>query len=205
MRRFAQSQNVRCNLDAPETIQEKLMWLNIYDADPLKSDCADKLKVKDYARRITGEDLGVPTLAVWDSPNDIDFSTLPDRFVIKCNHGSGMNIIVRDKASIDAEGVRTRLRNWMNDDFAFRNGFESHYHWIERKVFAEEFISIPDAQDVPDYKFLCFNGRPMYMQIFSERFNAGRRMRYYDMNLDRLTIRRLDFSTGGDAVDIFPT
>lgn len=204
MTRFVSGQGVRCNLDAPETIQEKLMWLNIYDADPLKSDCADKLKVKEYARRVLGTDIAVPTIAVWTSAQDIDFSVLPDCFVLKCNHGSGMNIIVRDKSQLNEQDARNRLNAWMNDDFSMRNGFESHYHWIERKVFAEEFISIPEAQDVPDYKFICMNSEPVYLQIFSERFSAGRRMRYYDMNLNRLDLSRRDFSTGGDAVDIMP-
>ena len=191
-------------LENPVTIQDKLRWLNIYDADPLKSDCADKLKVKDYAKKITGVDLGVPTIAVWDKAEDIDFDKLPDKFVLKCNHGSGMNIIVRDKSQINEQDVRNRLNAWMNDDFAFRNGFESHYHWIERKIFAEEYISIPESQDVPDYKFICMNREPVYLQIISERFSAERRMRYYDMNLKRLDISRRDFSTGGDAVDIMP-
>ena len=88
-------------MEHPVTIQDKLRWLNIYDADPLKSDCADKLKVKDYALRTTGVDLGVPTIAVWDKAEGIDFSALPSNFVLKCNHGSGMNIIVRDKTQIN--------------------------------------------------------------------------------------------------------
>ena len=160
MTRYVSSHGVRCNLDAPETIQEKLMWLNIYDADPLKSDCADKLKVKDYARNVLGVDIAVPTIVEWDNAADINFSLLPDRFVLKCNHGSGMNIIVRDKSQLNEQDARSRLNAWMNDDFSMRNGFESHYHWIERKVFAEEFIEVEGQNDIPDYKFLCFNGRP---------------------------------------------
>lgn len=183
MKRFVQSQGVRCNLDEPETIQEKLMWLNIYDADPLKSDCADKLKVKEYAQRVLGENIAVPTLKVWDNVDDIDFAELPQQFVLKCNHGSGMNIIVRDKNQLNEADARNKLNVWMNDDFSMRNGFESHYHWIERKVFAETFIEVEGQNDIPDYKFLCFNGKPIYMQIMSERHGAGRRCNYYDMNL----------------------
>ena len=117
-----------------------------------------------------------------------------------------MNIIVKDKSQINQDNVRQQLSRWLSDDFAFRNGFESHYHWIERKVFAEEYLSIPETQDVPDYKFICLNGQPVYMQIFSERFNSGRRMRYYDMNLNRLSLYRRDFSTSSnDITDIFPS
>jgi hypothetical protein len=136
------------------------MWLNIYDADPWKSVCADKVLVKDYAKDVLGEDIGVPTLKVWDKVDDVDFSVLPEQFVIKCNHGSGMNVIVRDKSVTNEQDVKNKLRQWMNVDFAFQNGFESHYHWINRKVFAEEFIEVDGQKDIPDYKFLCFNGRP---------------------------------------------
>lgn len=101
MTRFVSGRGIRCNLEEPQTIQEKLMWLNIYDTDPMKSECADKLKVKEYAKKITGVDLGVPTIAVWDKTEDIDFDMLPDKFVLKCNHGSGMNIIIRDKSQIN--------------------------------------------------------------------------------------------------------
>ena len=93
-------------LENPLTIQDKLRWLNIYDAEPLKSVCADKLKVKEYAKKITGVDLGVPTIAVWDKAEDIDFSKLPEQFVLKCNHGSGMNIIVKDKSQINEPEIR---------------------------------------------------------------------------------------------------
>jgi hypothetical protein len=141
-----------------------LRWLNIYDADPLKSECADKLKVKDYVRRILGVDIAVPTIAEWTSAQDIDFSVLPERFVLKCNHGSGMNIIVRDKSQLNEQDARNKLNNWMNDDFSMRNGFESHYHWIERRIFAEELLG-DGTGNLKDYKFWCFNGEPKFWTI----------------------------------------
>lgn len=205
MKQFVSAHGVRCNLDEPETIQEKLMRLNIYDADPLKSDCADKLKVKEYVRNILGVDIGVPTIKVWDNANDIDFSELPERFVLKCNHGSGMNIIVQDKSKLNEDDARQKLNRWMNDDFSMRNGFESHYHWIERKVFVEEFIEVEGQNDIPDYKFLCFNGEPKFMQIMSERNGAGRRCNYYDMNMQKVrNLWRTDFKANYDADDILP-
>lgn len=192
-------------MENPVTIQDKLRWLNIYDAEPLKSDCADKLKVKEFARRITGDNLGVPTLKVWNSSDEVDFDGLPERFVLKCNHGSGMNIIVRDKNTVNIEDVRSQLRKWMSQDFAFKVGFESHYHWIERKVFAEELISIENTEYIPDYKFICFNGRPEYMQIISDRNNKKRRLNYYDMDMQKCTISRIDFPANYNEEDILPT
>lgn len=191
MTRYVSSHGVRCNLDAPETIQEKLMWLNIYDADPLKSDCADKLKVKDYARNVLGVDIAVPTIAEWDNAADIDFSLLPDRFVLKCNHGSGMNIIVRDKSQLNEQDARNRLNAWMNDDFSMRNGFESHYHWIERRVFAEELLG-DGTGNLKDYKFWCFNGEPKFWTI-NDGNGHGQWMKFYDMNQNLLNFKRRDF------------
>ena len=206
MRSFVECRGVRCDLQNPQTIQEKLMWLNIYDADPQKSVCADKVLVKDYAKDVLGEDIGVPTLKVWDKVDDVDFSVLPERFVIKCNHGSGMNVIVRDKSAMNEQDVKNKLRQWMNVDFAFKEGFESHYHWINRKVFAEEFIEVDGQKDISDYKFLCFNGRPEYMQIISERNGSGRRCNYYDLNQQKVrTLWRKDFRPNYDTDDIMPT
>ena len=78
LKQFVTKKGVSFNLDNPTTIQEKLMWLNIYDTNPLKSECADKLLVKEYVKKVLGRDISVPTLAVWDSADEIDFSNLPD-------------------------------------------------------------------------------------------------------------------------------
>jgi len=192
---------IPCNLDNPQTIQEKLMWLNIYDADPLKTECADKLLVKKYAERVIGKDISVKNLIVWNSVDEIDFDKLPDKFVLKCNHGSGMNIIVKDKSKMNIPDVNKKLDWWMHDDFSMRNGFESHYHWIERKIFAEELIGF----NVTDYKFLCFNGEPKYLQIISDRNNTNRRLNYYDMDLNKCVgLSRTDFPANYNIDDATP-
>ena len=191
-------------MENPVTIQDKLRWLNIYDADPLKSECADKLKVKDYARKITGVDLGVPNIAVWNKVEDIDFSLLPDKFVLKCNHGSGMNIIVKNKSQFNQVDALNKLRQWMNEDFAFRNGFESHYHWIQRKIFAEEYIEVDGQDDIPDYKFMCFNGIPTYMQVISDRNNSNKRLNYYDMNMQKCSLSQINMKANYNIDDILP-
>ena len=191
MTRYVSGCRVRCNIDEPETIQEKLMWLNIYDADPLKSDCADKLKVKEYAKRILGKDISLPTLKIWNSADEIDFDELPDKFVLKCNHGSGMNIIVKDKSQINQNNVRQQLAKWLSDDFAFKVGFESHYHWIERKIFAEELIDEGNG-DLKDYKFWCFNGEPMFWTI-NDGNGHGNWMNFYDMDKNLLSYKRKDY------------
>ena len=89
------------NLKNPVTIQDKLCWLNIYEPMKLKTKCADKLLLHEYCKEKLGVDLCVPVIKVYNNTSEINWDELPDKFVIKCNHGSGMNIIVKDKSKLD--------------------------------------------------------------------------------------------------------
>lgn len=182
---FCKRQGVNINLDSPITIQDKLAWLNFYDTDPLKSKCADKIKVHEYCKEVLGEDICIPILGIYNDAKDIDFDKLPKQFVLKCNHGSGMNIIVKDKSTLDISSARSRLQNWMNDDFAFRNGFEAHYHDIERKIFAERFMN-DGHSTLHDYKLWCFNGEPIMYTINDG--NGHGDIMYYDMNDNEMNL-----------------
>jgi hypothetical protein len=185
------------NFDNPKTIQDKLAWLNFYDEDPLKVKCADKLLVREYCKDVLGVDLCVPVIAVYNNIDDIDWNSLPDRFVMKCNHGSGMNIIVKDKSKLNIDDAKKKLNNWMNMDFSMLNGFESHYHDIVRKIFVEKYMEVNG--DVPyDYKFSCFNGEPKFVQVFGERYNSGKHMNYYDMDFNYINMARTDFKNRPD-------
>lgn len=154
------------NLDNPVTIQDKLNWLKIYDSTPLKTRCADKIQVHDYCKEKLGVDLCIPIIAVYDKVEDVKWDELPDRFVIKCNHGSGMNIIVKDKSKLNIQDAVTKLNRFMKDDFAFHVGYEMHYHDIPHKVFVEEYMEDENQRNsLYDYKFWCFNGEPKFYTI----------------------------------------
>ena len=159
------SQGLNINLDNPQTIQDKLCWLNIYDTNPLKVKCADKIKIHDYCKDVLGEDICVPIIKVYNNVSEINWDELPNQFVMKCNHGSGMNIICTDKSKLNKVDAINKLNRWMKDDFAFRNGFEAHYHDIQHKIFVEEYKN-DGNKDLIDYKFLCFNGNPIYCPQF---------------------------------------
>ena len=81
------------DLDNPKTFNEKIQWLKLYDDNPLKTTCADKYKVRDYVKDKIGEEYLIPLLGVYDNPDEIDFDSLPNQFVLKVNWGSGQNII----------------------------------------------------------------------------------------------------------------
>ena len=100
--------------------------------------------------------------------DDINFDALPDRFVLKANHGCGWNIIVKDKSTINILDVRRRINRWLTTCFSFVGSFEMQYYGIKPRVIAEEYMENAGG-DIYDYKFWCFKGRCHYVQFLSER------------------------------------
>lgn len=190
---------VSINLINPKTIQDKLAWLNIYETNPLKVQCADKVLVHDYVKEVLGEDICIPILRVYDNTNQINWDELPNRFVLKCNHGSGMNIIVKDKSKLDKGAAISKLNKWMTNDFSMRNGFEAHYHDIKHKIFAEEYKE-NKSDGLFDYKFWCFNGEPKFYTI-NDGNGHGKWMKFYDMKQNVLPYKRTDF-TGEPSIKV---
>lgn len=190
---------VSINLTNPRTIQDKLAWLNIYETNPLKVQCADKVLVHDYVKEVLGEDICIPILRVYDNTKQINWDELPNRFVLKCNHGSGMNIIVKDKSKLDKGAAISKLNKWMTNDFSMRNGFEAHYHDIKHKIFAEEYKE-NKSDGLFDYKFWCFNGEPKFYTI-NDGNGHGKWMKFYDMKQNVLPYKRTDF-TGEPSIKV---
>ena len=191
------------NIDNPVTIQDKINWLKIYDSTPLKTKCADKIQLHDYCKEKLGVDLCIPIIKVYDRVDDIDWDELPNQFVVKCNHGSGMNIIVKDKSKLNIPETKRKLEGFMADDFAFHVGYEMHYHDIPHKVFVEEYMN-DGNNDLVDYKFLCFNGEPKFCQVIGGRNDSTRHLNYYDMDFNFVNIYRLDFPNNKNIEHIKP-
>lgn len=175
--------NSNLDLNNPKTFNEKMQWLKIYNALPIKTRLADKYLVRDWIKEKIGEEYLIPLLGVYDKFEDIDFSKLPNQFVIKCNHGSGYNIIVKDKSTLNLSEVKSKLDRWMHENFAFKNGFELHYLNIKPKIIIEEFIS-NDGEALWDYKFWCFNNQVKYMQ-FRDDFSSNLEMAFYDLQWNK--------------------
>ncbi len=174
------------NLDNPRTFNEKIQWLKLYDSTPLKTRLADKYLVREWVKEKIGEEYLIPLLGVYDRFEDIDFDKLPNQFVIKCNHGSGYNIIVKDKSSLDLAEAKQKIDMWMQDNFAFHS-MELHYRDIQPKIVIEKYMDeIGDA--LYDYRFFCFNGKvkQIWLDIFSGTPNHKRKI--YDTNWNELNI-----------------
>ena len=172
------------NLDNPQTFNEKIQWMKLYDSTPIKTRLADKYLVREWVKEKIGEEYLITLLGVWDNFDEIDFDKLPNQFVLKCNHGCGYNIIVKDKKTFNIENARKKINAWLREDFAFKYGFEMHYSDIPRKIIAEKYIENSD-NDLYDYKVWCFNGKAQYVQFLSERNTDGLKMAFYDRDWNK--------------------
>lgn len=156
------------NWSNPTTFNEWVCWLEFYSDTSLWTILADKYKVREY---IESKGLGdyLPKLyGVYDNVNEIDFNALPDKFVIKANNGCAQVIIVKDKRTIKEEHIKKICRKWLKTTFGYISA-EPHYVKIPKRIIIEELIEDPDNSSLIDYKWFCFNGRPVYAQVVSER------------------------------------
>lgn len=172
---FAVTMKYPLNLEKPETFNEKLQWLKLYDRNPLYTKLVDKYKVREYIAKKIGEEYLIPLLGVWDDPSDIDFDILPNKFVLKCNHNSGLGMcICTDKSKLDINKVKNELKKGLEQDY-YLNGREWPYKNVPRKIICEKYMANDSAEGLDDYKFYCFDGQVKLLGIFQGR------------NTDRLT------------------
>ena len=168
------------NLKKPQTFNEKLQWLKLYDRNPEYTIMVDKYVVKKYVADKIGEEYIIPTLGVWDKFEYIDFDKLPNQFVLKCTHDSGGLVICKDKAKLNIEVARNKINKSLNKDY-YLWGREYPYKNVPRKIIAEKFMVDESGVELKDYKFFCFGGQPKFFKIDFSRFQ-GHRANYYDMN-----------------------
>ena len=159
----------------PVSYTEKIQFAKMFDSTELKGRLTDKYAVREWVKEKIGEEYLIPLIGAWDHFSDIDFEMLPQSFVLKTNHGSGTNLIVKDKNLIDRQKEKKKFDFWMKEDFAFSGrGYELHYSYIKPKVIAEQYI-VDRTGELNDYKFLCFNGEPLYCWVDVGRHSHHRR------------------------------
>ena len=179
------------NFKNPQTFNEKLQWLKLYDKNPKYTQMVDKVEVKKYLADKLGEDYSIPTIEVWDDPKDINIDTLPPRFVLKCNHDSKSVVICKDKNSFDFEFAKKKLTKKFNKN-GFWYGREWPYKNVKPKIFAEKYMEDESNDGVLiDYKFFCFNGVPKIMYISNDG-SKETRTDFFDMDFNHLDLRAKD-------------
>lgn len=184
-RLFKLSLGYNLDLNNPKTFNEKTQWLKLYAVKDYYSILADKFEVKDVVGKAIGYEHIIPTIATWDRAEDIDFSALPDSFVLKCNHTSSTGVIIcKEKNIIDENSIRLAMKKAMESDYSNLRR-EKQYGQIKRKILAEELISGENGKDIDDYKVFVFNGKARLIQVDYDRFTDHHR-NFYDIDWNYL-------------------
>lgn len=177
-RLFKLTMGYELDLDNPKTFNEKLQWLKLHDRNPEYTIMVDKVAAKKWAADRIGEEYIIPTLGVWDDPDEIDFDALPDQFVLKCNHNSGLGMcICKDKSKLDIPKVKRELRKGLRQNY-YLTGREWPYKDVPRKILAEKYMVDESGTELKDYKVFNFDGEPKIIEVDFDRFVEHKRNLY---------------------------
>ena len=178
------------NLKQPKNFNEKLQYIKLYDHNPKYTKMVDKLAMREIIKEKIGEGYTVPVLGIWNSFEEIDFNTLPDRFVLKCNHDSGSYIICPNKELLDLDKAKKKISIALKHNYYYQNR-EWIYKDIKPQVFAEQFLKDNETDFLWDYKFFCFHGKPRIMYVEQEA-SDNKTAAFFDMDKNFLDLEMDD-------------
>ena len=150
----------------------------------MKTKLSDKYLVRGWISDKIGDKYLIPLLGVYEKFEDIDFKKLPNKFVIKCNHGKKYNIIVRNKSHLNITDVKLKVEKWIKENYAFINGLELQYKDINPKIIIEKYMD-DGTGDLTEYKFVCFNGQPYFLHVDSN-IHSYHTQNIFDFNWDEI-------------------
>lgn len=183
----------KLDLENPQTFNEKLQWIKLFDRNPLYTQLVDKYLARDYIKEKLGEEYLIPLLGAWDNPDDIDFDALPEQFVLKCNHNSGLGMcICKDKSKLDIKKVKAELKKGLAQDY-YLSGREWPYKNVPRKVIAEKYMTDESGYELKDYKFFCFDGEVKMLFVAKDREVEGAETKFDFFDAD---FNHLPFTNG---------
>ena len=184
------------NFKNPKSFNEKINYLNLFYYNQYVNYCVDKYTAKTYFADKVGKEHVIPLLGVFDDPNDIDFDSLPDKFVIKDNlSGFGYGVrIIEDKSVINIDKLKYELNSLLFDS---KRSMVPQRNEIKRRLIIEEYIETKERK-LDDYKFFCFNGRPRFLYVQDRQYlGSGRvevhpRQSFFDLDFNRLGFYNLE-------------
>lgn len=195
------------NFKNPTTFNEKIQWLKLFNRNPQFTRLVDKYEAKIAVSEILDEEYTIPTLGVWDKFDDIDFSALPEQFVLKCTHDSGGLVICRDKSALDLSSAREKINTSLHNNF-YNKFREWAYKDVKPRIIAESYMSDDKQDSLIDYKFFCFNGSPEFLYISEGLENhSTAKISFCDLDGKLLPFYRKDYDTFTEDVKlptIFP-
>lgn len=197
---YFRNKGCKLNLRSPDNFNEKLQWLKLHERKNRYSQMVDKYAAKEYIAEQVGEEYIIPTYGVWDSFSDIDFTQLPDQFVLKCTHDSAGLVICRNKKTLDYQTSRMKLESCLKRNFYY-NGREWPYKNVRPRIIAEKYMEDTKLHELRDYKFFTFGGVPRIVHIVSNRQNANEETYgdFFDMEYNHL-----DLTMGHNNAPVLP-
>jgi hypothetical protein len=189
------------DLKQPRTFNEKLQWLKLNWRDELATMCADKGAARDYVAERVGGHVLTRTYGLFSDVEEIPWDSLPERVVLKATHGSGWNIICKNRAEMDWNIIKKQLRIWLRSNHYWKTR-EWVYRDIPPRIIVEEFLTPEDGLVPWDYKVFCFHGKPTYIEVDIDRF-GGHRRNIYDTEWNLLPVG-LKYPRNPDVVPPVP-
>lgn len=188
-RRFINKCHYEPDLKNPKTYNEKLQWLKLHWHEPLAEQCADKVEVRRYVAQQGYEKLLIPVLGVFSSVKEIREASLPEQFVLKGTHGSGMVCLCRDKAKFDMKDALAKCNRWLKLNYSHFSG-EWVYKHLKHRIIAEQMLQTPDGAPPCDYKIYCFHGTPKCVMVASGRMEKNLCMDFFTPEWEHLPVKR---------------
>jgi hypothetical protein len=181
----------RLHLTRPQSFNEKVQWLKVYDYKNNYSKYVDKYEVRKYISKKFGEDILIPLIGgPWDNFDSINFDELPNKFILKCTHDSGGNYICLDKKRINIYDAKSKITKSLKKNY-YWYGREKVYKYIKPRIIAEEYLVGESGEEIQDYKMLVFNGKVKCSYVGSERFSSGSlKMNFYDVDWNEMPFER---------------
>ena len=185
---------------SPKSFSEKLQWIKVYDHNPLYIQLVDKYEMKKFVDQVIGPGHTVPTLGIWDSVDDIDFSKFPERFVIKGTHDSGSVIVCKDIKTFDENNARSKLQDSLNTNLYYLSR-EWPYKHVPHRIIAEEYIESKDKSPLTEYKLFCFDGEVKIVLVCKGLAHTTKRTNdFCDVNLKRYPFTSLLPNSEGELI-----
>lgn len=172
----------KLNFKNPITFNDKINWLKFYQYPNNETviKCTDKYLVREYLKKKQMDKYIVKLIDKWDKVSDIDWGILPNKYVLKCNHGSKYNIICDDKSKLDIKKAEKKLKHWMNEDFG-KTSCEPHYSKIKRKIICEEYL----GDNLVDLQVWCSYGKILFIVYINSPHGVNEK-KTFDENWNEL-------------------
>jgi len=178
----------KLSFNNPRNYTQKIQVLKLRNTNPLYTQLVDKYGVREYIKEHIGENYLIPLHGVYKHFDDIDFNALPDCFVLKTTHDSGSVVICHDKNTFDYLNAKKKLESSLKRNYYWKSR-ETPYKNVIPQIIVEQYMSDKSSDDLPDYKFYCFDGEPIYLSITSGRHASKTYCDFFDMDFNHLEIR----------------